>query len=187
MQTQPLEDLQERKQSEVGLYESDQPSDKVERGVQEFGSWNCDVCFGMPVGDMEISGQIETMRVSAEKGCSTCSFLCRGIQKIEIARHQDHVRQSSLSPSQDLCMSRTMSFSQSNSPALISTSSEQAYRTFRATMSMSRNLQDDILHVELGSLEDYEPWLGQVVDMVEFYTKSSEIDSTRRDDHWRLH
>jgi hypothetical protein len=46
-------------------------------------------------------------------------------------------------------------------------------------MSMSRNLLDDILHVELGPL-DYAPWLGQVVDSVEFYTKSSQFDFTRR-------
>jgi hypothetical protein len=119
---------------------------------------------------METSGQIETMSVSAETGCATCSLLYRGIRKIEIARHRVHVRQSSLSPSQDLHNSRTMSFSQSNSPAPISPSSEQAYRTFRAAMSMSRNFLDDILHVELGSLEDYAPWLGQVVNRVEFYT-----------------
>jgi hypothetical protein len=49
MQTQPAEDLQEREQSDEGLYESDPASDKDERGVQEydvtkgfFGSWNCE-------------------------------------------------------------------------------------------------------------------------------------------------
>jgi hypothetical protein len=79
------------------------------------GAGTASVCYGLSVGDMETSGQIETMRVSAETGCATCSLLYRRIRKIEIARHRDHVRQSSLSPSQDLCNSRTMSFSQSNS------------------------------------------------------------------------
>jgi hypothetical protein len=133
-----------------------------------------------------IIGQIETLKVSAENGCATCSLLYRGIQKIEIARIKDHVRESSLFLIHELSSLRTISSSQSNSPPLIPLSSEQPYSAFvRAAEDHLFSLMGTTLQLDLGTWHDDpdDSSRFRVADRVEFfYTSPSESDSTQRRD-----
>jgi hypothetical protein len=133
---------------------------------------------------MNMSKPIEAVRISAVlNGCATCSFLYRGIQKIETARNQNYLRQSSLFSSQELCNPGAIS-SQIDFPPLISPRSEEPYVAFRAAEHYHLSSEDTTLHVDLGTWEDESDESDgsfgfRIIDRVEFYKSPSESDSTQ--------